>query len=477
MSVNGHLLRSWGLPSGKYFKDALAEAKRLDQIGLSAEEVRSEIVNRFMPVVGPKIELQDPTQVPIFYNIETETDYEKENLEKVKAHMDELAKVPTIKAMAVMPDACPVGYQPGTIPVGGVAAAYKAIHPGMHSSDICCSMAMSILDTDANPTAILDAGMKLSHFGPGGRAYSHDMRPSQDLLDAFEANKFLACTSAMATKFYGTQGDGNHFFYVGRLRSSGQIVLVTHHGSRKPGAELYKKGMKVAEKHTKELAEGVPSWNAWIPSDTEDGEEYWEALQLIRTWTKNNHYTIHDAVAKNLGLKVRGRMFNEHNFVFKRGDMFFHAKGATPNYAGFAADAIGMTLIPLNMAQPILVTETNADYDHGVDLQHNSLGFSPHGAGRNFSRSHFINFLSEQGLTPKQLIAEVSEKYDVRAFHGKHDISEFPLAYKNANQIVEAIKKYNLAKVVDFIDPLGTIMAGHTGYSWREKKERKKGLI
>jgi hypothetical protein len=45
----------------------------------------------------------------------------------------------------------------------------------MHSADICCSMAVSVFD-DVNPTAVLDAGMTLSHFGGGGRPYSHDMR-------------------------------------------------------------------------------------------------------------------------------------------------------------------------------------------------------------------------------------------------------------------------------------------------------------
>ena len=62
------------------------------------------------------------------------------------------------------------------IPVGGVAAAKDAIHPGMHSADICCSMAVTIF-ADAAPTAILDAGMRLSHFGGGGRPHGRQLRP------------------------------------------------------------------------------------------------------------------------------------------------------------------------------------------------------------------------------------------------------------------------------------------------------------
>ena len=101
--------------------------------------------------------------------------------------MRELMRVPTIRAGAVMPDACPSGSAPGTIPVGGVIAARDAIHPGMHSADICCSMAVSIFG-DVDPTPILDAGMQISHFGGGGRPHSKICSPPDDVIAPFEAN-------------------------------------------------------------------------------------------------------------------------------------------------------------------------------------------------------------------------------------------------------------------------------------------------
>ena len=104
--------------------------------------------------------------------------------------MAELMRVPTIVAGAVMPDACPAGSAPGTIPVGGVVATRNAIHPGMHSADICCSMSITVLDKDADATAILDAGMKLAHFGGGGRPRGAQIAPADALLDAFDANPY-----------------------------------------------------------------------------------------------------------------------------------------------------------------------------------------------------------------------------------------------------------------------------------------------
>jgi len=76
---------------------------------------------------------------------------------------------------------------------------------------------------------------------------------------------------------------------------------VTHHGSRGPGAGLYKLGMRKAEAYRKKLSQGVLKQNAWIPADTEDGVAYWDALQLIRKWTKANHNCLHQAALDVVG--------------------------------------------------------------------------------------------------------------------------------------------------------------------------------
>src|SRR5262249_41973345 len=290
--------------------------------------------------------------------------------------------VPTLRARCPRPHASPAGSAPGTIPVGGVAAAKDAIHPGMHSADICCSMAVTIFG-DVEPTALLDAGMKHSHFGGGGRPRGRQLRPPEDVLAGFEANAFLKPVLSAAIEHFATQGDGNHFFYVGRVASTSQVALVTHHGSRKPGAMLYKAGMETAERFRQVLSPETPKHNAWIPADTPEGEAYWQALQAIPAWTKANHFAIPDLIAETLGAERKDRFWNEHNFVFRKSDgLFYHAKGATPAWADFAADSTGLTLIPLNMAEPILIAR-------GLDAV-NGLGFAPHGAGRNFSRTAYM---------------------------------------------------------------------------------------
>jgi tRNA-splicing ligase RtcB (3'-phosphate/5'-hydroxy nucleic acid ligase) len=436
--------------------------------GVGADEaaIRAVVAGHAPPPDPDPVALRARGSLLCTLNIRAEEIGDADNIAMVAKHMADLMRVPTLTAGTVMPDACPSGSAPGTIQVGGVVAAKEAIHPGMHSADICCSMAVSVLG-DLDPTTVLDAGMKLSHFGGGGRPYSHDLRPPDSLMAEFADNKFLALTTEAAKQHFATQGDGNHFFFVGRLASTGQVALVTHHGSRKPGALLYKASMEVAERYRQRLSPETPAHNAWIPSETEDGRSYWDALQLIRTWTKKNHFAIHDVVAGHLGAKVKDRFWNEHNFVFRKSDgLYYHAKGATPAWADFAADSSGLTLIPLNMAEPILIAR-GANAEHG-------LGFAPHGAGRNFSRSAYMR--RHAGKTEAQMVAEQTKGIDARFFCGNPDVSELPGAYKSSASVRRQIAEFGLAQIVDTIEPVGSIMAGdwQRDAPWRRQKAAKK---
>ena len=458
--ISGKDLLEWGVKQGPWFRACLEAANRAIESG--ADPRAAALAAAPKPVETVPLRARGGA---MHFNAEADTDAEASNLAAVREHMTELMRVPTIEAGAVMPDACPAGSAPGTIPVGGVVATKDAIHPGFHSADICCSVAATFFDDRADPTAILDAGMKLTHFGGGGRPRGAQWRPPAGVLESFEANRFLAPLKSAAMEHFGTQGDGNHFFYVGRLRSSGAVALVTHHGSRGPGAMLYKAGMKAAQAHTRRVSPRTPAHNAWIDANSDDGRAYWEALQIIRAWTKAGHFAIHDAIAEALNVGVGHRFWNEHNFVFRKPDgLFYHGKGATPAWKDFADDSTGLTLIPLNMAEPILIVE-------GRNAPH-ALGFSPHGAGRNFSRSAYLR--ENAGRTAEEMIAAEAPGVDVRYFSGAPDLSELPGAYKNAEAIREQIDKFDLATIVDEIEPIGNIMAGdwQRDAPWRKKREQ-----
>jgi RNA-splicing ligase RtcB len=159
-------------------------------------------------------------------------------------------------------------------------------------------------------------------------------------------------------------------------------------------------------------------------------------------------------------------LWNEHNFVFKENDLFYHAKGATPLDKKFLPDAENeLRIVPLNMNEPILIIKG--------DTTESNLGFAPHGAGRNMSRNQHIRVNS--GKTKEEIFREETVGLDVRFYSGHIDISELPSAYKNAESVRKQMIAFNLGTVIDEIIPYGCIMAGdwQMDAPWRNKNKEK----
>ncbi len=458
--VTGADLIGWGHRPGPAFPALLARANAARAEGFGLVRIRQMLDADLPPPAPEPLALRGAGEVPLHVSIRAENADEQDNIDKVLATMAEVLKTPTVEAGAVMPDACPAGPL-GAIPVGGVVAARNAIHPGMHSADICCSVMITDLG-QVDPKTALDAAQATTHFGAGGREQDSRFTVSPELMDQFRANPFLNGNKMLhaAQAHMGTQGDGNHFLFIGRSRATGRVAMVTHHGSRGPGGLLYKHGMEAAERFRRALSPETLKQNAWIPADTDEGRDYWEALQIIRRWTKANHNALHQAVVEALRARPGERFWNEHNFVFRRGDLFLHGKGATPAWGDYAGDASGLTLIPLNMAEPVLVVK-------GRDAAH-ALGFAPHGAGRNFSRSEHRRRMG--AVTPAQMLAAETAGLDIRFHAGAVDASELPSSYKRAAAVTGQIRDYGLADVVDYIDPFGCIMAGDMPQPWRDRR-------
>lgn len=441
----GKDLIAWGIPPGPYYKDAIRYANIAAETGQDPEiAARSAI-----PEPPESIPLNRVGSVPINMLIDGDTQAELDNIAAVRRTLEVIARVPTVIGLAAMPDACPAG-PVGTIPVGGVAVCRDAIHPGFHSADICCSVYASYLSS-VNPRKVLDLAMELTHFGGGGR--KERLPAPYDIIKKFKDNVFLRGLEDVAHHHFGTQGDGNHFFYVGRDREE-RPTIVTHHGSRKLGAMLYKRGMEAAIEYTKPRCPDIDSFNSWLSMDTEEGAEYWDALQIVREWTKENHAIIHTMVARAAGADIEWTHWNEHNFVFHRGGLrYYHGKGATPSWGYHADDSIGLVLIPLNMAEPILVIPC------GNSVNSDSFGFAPHGAGRNFGRMAHIRSLGDVDVAAR--VAEETKGLYVRFWTGDPDLSELPSAYKNAASVISQMEKYDMASSHDKIYPVGCIMAGN----------------
>jgi tRNA-splicing ligase RtcB len=470
-----------GYEPGTMLNQMLVKAVALHDRGIHDRKYVLKLLAREFGAPPPKVVMREKP-LPLAEAIHHTNREEYENLQAVRQQMRDLLKVPVISRGAVMPDACPTGKGRAVMPVGGVIAAKNAIIPSAHSSDICCSMFATFYHERSDIGSELDVLETCTRFGLGHRHLDTLVEDPVHDEDVW-GNPFLQGLRDRARVHMADQGDGNHFAFIGELdvdagtatafREAGHVdladqltgngrcrVLVTHHGSRGLGAHVYKRGHIAALKHVEKIGAHIPDAGAWLEADSAEGQAYWEALQYVARWTRANHAAIHRRFLERIGAPALATLNNEHNFVWKRGDTFLHGKGATPAWK----DELGRPLaglIPLNMAEPVLIVlgGDNADF----------LSFAPHGAGRNLSRTALRRQFHDESHR-QETIRRTTQGLDIRWFCGKPDLSETPVAYKNAGRIREQIARFGLARIIGEIQPLGCIMAGATT-SWRARED------
>ncbi len=473
-----------GYEAGPIFKELHAKIAEYEAKGIKDKKYAMKLLMRDCGKPVTKLERR-VEHAPFNEAISPANAEEVANVEKVRNQMRALLRTPVLSAGVILPDACPVSPQEAVIPVGAAVVAENAIIPAAHSADICCSMWATFYEKRSSVASELDDLISVTNFGPVPRAYEEAVGDEVLDEDVWE-NPFLNGLQNRARMHMADQGDGNHFAYIGEmeikaeflavLRITGHVelatslaasegktlrVLVTHHGSRSLGAHLYKRGQNAAEKHTARVANGIPSASAWLDARSDLGADYWHALQYISRWTKANHRAIHRRFLEKIASIAVAELGNEHNFVWKRGDHFYHGKGATPAWRDDSGRP-KLGLIPLNMAEPILLVlgADNTEF----------LSFAPHGAGRNLSRTALLRKYPDE-KDRERVLEETTDGIDVRWFTGKADLSECPVAYKNAAEVQKQIAEFGLAEVIAEIRPLGCIMAGHVEQVWRTRKD------
>jgi RNA-splicing ligase RtcB len=117
------------------------------------------------------------------------------------------------------------------------------------------------------------------------------------------------------------------------------------------------------------------------------------------------------------------------------------------------------------MAEPVLIVEGKTT--------NSNLGFAPHGAGRNMSRTAHKK---TKGETPiDEIFVEETKGLDVRFFSNEIDITELPSAYKNAATVRSQMDEFGLGEVIDEVLPYGSIMAGNwqKNAPWKVNRRNK----
>ena len=305
--------------------------------------------------------------------------------------LEKACELPVSVSGVLLPDAH-VGY---ALPVGGVAALDNAVSPAFVGFDIACRMKMSVLDIKPDEfeearesmAKILDG---VTSFGLG--ADFSDGKRDHAVMEDHRWNEIPKARELKdkAAKQLGSSGSGNHFadIMVGEVIKEKEwlplkkgekfVALLTHSGSRGTGYQIASHYKDIAEKKTQQEHKGISKNYAWLSLDEPEGQEYWNAMQLMGDYASANHELIHKHFAKEAGLQVIGDYENHHNFAWEKEDeegrrIIIHRKGATPAEKG----VIG--IIPGSMGTPSYLVEGLGSAE--------SLWSSSHGAGRTKSRT------------------------------------------------------------------------------------------
>jgi len=343
---------------------------------------------------------------------------------------------------ALMPDA----HRGYGLPIGGVLATENAVIPYGVGMDIGCRMSLSIFRESSTfiqryGHAIKVALQECTHFGIG----KESSLPLEDheVLNRSEYSEmpFLKKLQGKAERQLGSSGSGNHFVELGvvklnidnpfNMEDGEYLGLLSHSGSRGFGAEIARYYTDLAMKQC--YLPSKAKHLAWLDLNSEEGAQYWIAMNLAGDYAKACHDVIHRRIAKALGVKLAARVENHHNFAWKEEhegrELIVHRKGATPANDG------QLGIIPATML--------HAGYIVSGKGNAKSLQSASHGAGRRMSRNR-----AKASITKSEM-NKMLKQAGITLIGGSSD--ESPLAYKNLEEIM--ISQQELVKIEGSFHP------------------------
>lgn len=319
--------------------------------------------------------------------------------------MRQACTLPVSVRGALMPDAH-LGYG---LPIGGVLATRDAVVPYAVGVDIACRVKLSVLDLPPESLKtrfdfLKDILLRETLFGAGR---SFKKRREHAVMDRdWSVTAVTARNKDKAWAQLGTSGGGNHFVEYGiftidqntlGLPPGKYLAILSHSGSRGVGAAVCQEYSRRAKDQHPELPRELKNL-AWLDMDTDDGQAYWAAMNLMGHYAAANHACIHRHMIAAIGAECLLDVENHHNFAWKEmhdgEELIVHRKGATP-----AGDGV-LGIIPGTMATPAFLVRGLGHPD--------SLNSAAHGAGRVMSRSQAKRslqwndarkFLAEKGVT------------------------------------------------------------------------------
>ncbi|MGN7968530.1 RtcB family protein [Microbacterium sp. 22296] len=222
----------------------------------------------------------------------------------------------------------------------------------------------------------------------------------------------------------GSLGSGNHFIEIS-LDENDDVWMFLHSGSRGVGNRIAQHHIKVAQRLARQWWIELPHPDlAYLVEGTPEFARYIRELRWAQHFALLNREEMMDRVANQLGrfldtpVEERERINCHHNFT--ESERHFGTQVWVSRKGAIMADAGRPGLIPGSMGTASYVVE-----GRGNPVALNS---SPHGAGREYSRS-----AARKTFTHEQLREAMTgiEYRDTDAF-----IDEIPQAYKPIDRVM-----------------------------------------
>jgi tRNA-splicing ligase RtcB len=318
--------------------------------------------------------------------------------------------------------------------VGSVIPTLGAVMPAAVGVDIGCGMiavktqfTAADLPTDRKPVREAIERAVPTSAGSYNRKVVATAAPRIDELTAMavEAGFDPASYAKSWALQLGTLGSGNHFIEIS-FDENDDVWLFLHSGSRGVGNKIAQKHIQVAKALMKKWWIALPDDDlAYLIEGTSEFDRYIAELRWAQHFALLNREEMMDRVVRQfadwIGSPVTEleRINTHHNFTQKEThfgkSVWLSRKGAISARAGEAG------LIPGSMGTASYVVE-----GLGNKL---ALDSSPHGAGRQFSRSKARKTFTHDQLREAMVGIEYR---DTDAF-----LDEIPQAYKPIDQVMD----------------------------------------
>jgi len=344
--------------------------------------------------------------------------------------------------VAIMADA----HQGFGMPIGGVLASRKVIIPNAVGVDIGCGMAAirtNLFDYDLPPEMLTQVLGNVRSMVPVGLGQTHDIPADWEGFDRAPELQIIQQQIESARRSLGTLGAGNHFIEI-QAQENGVVWAMVHSGSRNFGLKVAGEYHRAAKAMCERWHSRLPTPDlAFLPMETNEGHEYFEAMQYSLEFAKENRASMMRCIIAAFRHSVSSIVVEEsidihHNYArwehhFGQ-DVIVHRKGATSSKEGETG------IIPGSMGTASYIVRGLGN--------HLSFESCSHGAGRRMSRTaakRDLNLADEQS----KMTGVVGGPRTVA------DLDEAPGAYKDIDAVMAA--QSDLVEVVTKLRPLASL--------------------